>query len=665
MTTQKGIETMKSKFSLFALAFTVAVSAALAQEPTPLVTQGQDQLIAVLKSSDASRKAKADACRELAVIGGREAVPVLVGLLSNPEMNHMARYALETIPDPAVSDALRDQLGKLKGLPLVGVIGSVGVRKDPKAVEPLAALLSDSDLEVACGAARALGSIGTPAAAQALKDALSNVTEDNLLAFCEGFARCAESLAANGHRDQALEIYGEAYKDDRLPHQVRAAALRGAVLLRGMDGLPILREALHSDDYTQFAAANRIALELPGPEVNQLLCDELGKLTADQQVVVVGTLAERGDPAALNTIIAAIQNGAKAVRLASIRALARIPRAESVPTLVKLLNDGDRDAAQAAKESLAGFADPAADVAIAGLLASNRPADRLTAIDLIGRRQTRASVPDLFKAAGDASADVRVAAIKQIGELGSAGEVPKVLEVLVSTKDARDRGAAEQALTTLCAKSGGAEANGAAVSAALAKAQPEAKSSLLEVLASIGGPDALQSVSTAAKDSNSQVRGAAIRALSSWKTADAAPALFELASKATSDTDKTLTLTGYLTLAGNTDLPAPQRLDMCRQAAGLVSKTAEKNLLLAALGALPSVDALPLALPYLDDAATRDAASAAVLTIADKLLQGQTPKATAAGLVAPLQKVAQATGNADLAKRAKALAQRAATKAGQ
>ncbi len=655
---------MKSNLSLFALAFTVAVSAALAQEPTPLVTRGQDQLIAVLKT-DASRKAKADACRELAVIGGKDAVPVLVGLLPNPEMNHMARYALETMPDPAVSDTLPDQLGNLKGLPLVGVIGSLGVRKDPKAVEPLAALLADSDLEVVRAAARALGSIGTPAAAQALKDALSNVAEDNLLAFCEGFARCAESLAANGHRDQALEIYGEAYKDDRLPHQVRAAALRGAVLLRGKDGLPILREALHSEDYTQFAAANRIALEMPGAKVTQLLCDELAKLLADRQIVVIGTLAERGDPAALSVLVSSIMSGAKDVRLASIRALARIPRAESVPTLVKLLTDGDREAAQAAKESLASFADPAADVAIAALLASNRTGDRLTAIDLIGRRRTLASVPDLFKVAGDTSADVRSAALKQIGDLGGAGKVPKIIEVLVTTKDARDRGAAEQALAALCGRADHPQTFVKVIESAFVQAQPEAKTALLNVLAALGGSGALETVAAAAKDGDAQVRGAAIRALSSWKTADAAPALFELASKATNDTDKTLTLTGYLTLAANTDLPAPQRLEMCRQAAGLVSKTAEKNMLLAALGALPSLDALPLALPYLDDAATRDAASAAVLAIADKLLQGQTPKATAAGLVAPLQKVAQVTGNADLAKRAKALAQRAATKAGQ
>ena len=75
---------------------------------------------------------------------------------------------LEPIPDPSVDDALRDALGKLKGRPLVGVIGSIGVRRDSKALDALGKLLKDSDGAVAHAAARAIGSLGTPAAAKAL-----------------------------------------------------------------------------------------------------------------------------------------------------------------------------------------------------------------------------------------------------------------------------------------------------------------------------------------------------------------------------------------------------------------------------------------------------------------------------------------------------------------
>ena len=84
----------------------------------------------------------------------------------------MARYGLETIPDPAVDKALRDAAGKLQGKTLVGVIGSIGVRRDPKAVSILAKLLDAPDHDVAQAAARSLGSIGNQAAATALRNAL-------------------------------------------------------------------------------------------------------------------------------------------------------------------------------------------------------------------------------------------------------------------------------------------------------------------------------------------------------------------------------------------------------------------------------------------------------------------------------------------------------------
>jgi hypothetical protein len=56
---------------------------------------------------------------------------------------------LKPIPDPAVDEALRASLPKLKGKLLAGVIDTIGHRQDTKAVDPLVKLLSAVDLEVA------------------------------------------------------------------------------------------------------------------------------------------------------------------------------------------------------------------------------------------------------------------------------------------------------------------------------------------------------------------------------------------------------------------------------------------------------------------------------------------------------------------------------------
>jgi HEAT repeat protein len=255
-----------------------------AEQTDPTAKRQEKELIAVL-ASDAPRKEKADACRQLAMIGTKQAIAPLAALLGDEELSHMARYALEPIADPAVDEALRGALAELKRRPLVGVIGSISVRRDARAVEALTTKLEDRDAEVAQAAARALGSIGNLAAAKALREALESTRAGNQLALCEGLLRCAENLVRRGQPEQAVSIYDRLRKL-RAPHQVRAGALRGAILARGNQGLALLQHHLHDDDYILFSAAVQSALELPGSEVTEALAAELNELPADNQILI-------------------------------------------------------------------------------------------------------------------------------------------------------------------------------------------------------------------------------------------------------------------------------------------------------------------------------------------------------------------------------------------
>ena len=178
------------------------------QKPQASPKDQEAKLIAVLKS-DAPRKAKADACRELARVGTQEAVAPLAALLCNEELSHMARYGLEPIPDPAVDTALRDALGKVKGRLLVGVIGSIGVRRDPKAVPPLVKRLGDP-MPTSCRPRRgpwAGSARSTPR--PPWKKPSRAPPEANRLAVCEGLFRCADVLRAQGQRKEAQAIYDQ------------------------------------------------------------------------------------------------------------------------------------------------------------------------------------------------------------------------------------------------------------------------------------------------------------------------------------------------------------------------------------------------------------------------------------------------------------------------
>ena len=622
------------------------------QTVVPATKQQVDKLIAVLKS-DAPHKEKADACRLLALVGTKDAVAPLAALLGDEKLSHMARYGLEPIPDPAVDEALRDALGKLKGRPLVGVIGSIGVRRDVKAVEPLAKMLHDTDDQVAQAAARALGKIGNQPATRALQRALPNVSAANQLAFCEGLFRCAEALIAQGNQDQAIEIYDELRKLDA-PHQVRGGALRGAILTRGKDGIALLREHLRSKDYIMFSAAVQTAQELPDAEVTQALTAELNRLPADNQILIIQTLGKRADASASPALFALAGNSEKSVRLAAIKSLAEIGHSSAVPVLAELLNDTDSDISQAAQESLAALPGRQADDAVMAMLNSSQTGQRLAALELIGRRRMTTSIPALLKAAVDADPQVRPAALRKVGELGSDTELPELLNLLMRSETSQDLEAAERALSAVCMRADNPQSYTGKLTSLLVQARPEQKNALLRVLGVIGGTDALNAVRSAVNNPNAQVRAAAIRVLCTWKTADAAPDLLALAKGSPNSSRKTAALRGYISLVRDENLPTEEKLAMCKNAAMLIERNEEKKLLLGVLGRVPAAEALSMAMTHLDDPATRNEASFAAIAIGEKIVE-QKPGEVADAM----QKVMQATKNRNVTRRARAILSKA------
>ncbi len=191
----------------------------------------ETRLAAALKSG-ASRSAKDFICRTLKTIGTAESVPALAALLPDKDMSHMARYALERIPAPEAAAALRDALSKVSGAVKVGVIGSLGARRDAESVAGLTPLLGDADKAVACAAACALGNIGNAEAGKALSNSAKTAPEGVKAAVADGCLACAERLLADGNKAGALALYKALNTPDQ-PKHVRLAATRGVLAVAG------------------------------------------------------------------------------------------------------------------------------------------------------------------------------------------------------------------------------------------------------------------------------------------------------------------------------------------------------------------------------------------------------------------------------------------------
>jgi HEAT repeat protein len=596
----------------------------------------EDKLIAVLKS-DAPPREKADACRELARVGSKLSVPALAALLPDEKLSQMARSALEPIPDPSVDAALRGALGKLKGRLLVGVISSLGVRKDTAAIKPLATLLTETDPTVAQAAARALGSIGGPAA-RALERGLSTVSPTNQLAVCEGLFRCAEAMSDA----DATTIYDQVRALPNLPHHVRAAALRGAIRRRGAKGLPLLVEAIRTESYVPAADAIRISVDMPGPEVTQALVRELAQASQEKRLLILQALGCRGDDAAAPALVALSRSGSTNQRVAAIRSLGLLVTPSSIPMLAGLVEDPEATVSSAALAGLIGFPGHQADAAVMMLLSESDDRIRVAAIEAVSQRRMTTAAPLLLKAAGDANAGVANASFKVLGELAGVAEIPGLIDLLLQAKDVAP---AETALSAICARQPDTGSCAGPLLPGLAKAQGEPKLAMLRVLGTAGGPGALTAVRAAALDSDASVKATALRALCEWPSAEALPDLGRISATNSDPRFKLLALRGQLRLIPMQVEPDAAKLSQLKEILPLLEHPEEQRLALVILGDLPSPESLALLTPYLSSTGLKEEASVAAVAVADKIVAGHPAEVAAA------MKIVQTNGS-QLAKRA-------------
>jgi HEAT repeat protein len=644
---------------LAAAAWVVAATSAVvpAQQPPP-APGDEAQLVAVLQKPDATLFDKAKACQALALIGTQKCVPVLAGLLSDEKLAHYARFGLEPIPDPSVDEALRTALGRLQGRLLVGVIDSIGNRRDPKAVDDLKGLLASSDREVAAAAAAALGRIAAPACIEALGQALGGPANLRPAVGDACLAACDRLLAA-GKRDEAAVLYDAVRRAD-VPKYVRIAAAHGAIRARGPAAMPQLVEYLGSDDKGLFGVALAAAHELPAKEVAPALVVEFSKLkpgpeTTPKILAMISVMADVGDPAALPVVLRAAKEGAPDIRLAAIRALARLGNASAAPLLMETIAQAQDELAEAARDSLAELKGREIDDAIAAALDRTEWKARVFFIELAGERGIKSAAPALLKAADDPDLKIRLAAIRALGTTVGLDDLSAVIAKLLAATSKEETAALKDALGKACLRAPDREAAAEKVLSAMREASVASKCLLVETLGQIGGATALKAVSASARDADARIQDAATRVLGAWLSPDAAPTLLELAKSGEGNKFQIRALRGYIRIARQLGLPADQRLAMCREAFALAQRDEEKRLVLEVLGRIPSAEALAMVLPHLKSPGLKAAASTAAVSIGEKIV-GTSPAAVAKAV----QQVLKSGPDSKLENRAKVLADRAA-----
>ncbi len=618
---------IKKKHFLWCVVLIIVALAAgtMAQDrPGPIPEAKESDLISILQT-DTPKAEKAIACKLLAIYGTEQSVPTLAPLLADKELASWARTALEAIPGPAADAALRDALGKLQGRLLVGVINSIGVRRDVHAVDTLVQKLKDTNAGVASAAAVALGHIGGEQASEALTESLADAPADVRSAVAEGCILCAEWFLARDRTAEAVKLYDTVRHAD-LPEQRHLEAIRGAILARQSAGAALLIEQLRSDDKEKLGIGLRTARELPGRDVTEALAAELARLSPDRQPLLLLALADRSDSAVLPTVKKAAQSGSKNLRITAIKILIHLGDVSCVPVLLKAATEDDSELQQTATETLVRLPGKDVDADLLDRLPQARGKQQQVLIELAGQRQISGALPSVVPSLQDNDAGIRGAAVQTIGIIGQDQQTTDLVKLLEKTNNSTERAGINKALLAISGRCG-------------VKCIPHLKPLMqsrdnelhmigLHALAIIGGPEALAAVKSAIKSAEPAVQDEAVRILSTWpnnwpQDSEAGQALLMLATSAQKMSHQVLGLRGYLQyLRGNKKLSNEQKVVKIKDIRSHIKRPEERRQAIAVLAEAPSVSALELLTTLSGDPAVAEEAYSAMVQIADQDIRG-------------------------------------------
>jgi HEAT repeat protein len=621
------------------------------------------RLIAVLRASEAPVAQKARACQQLAIVGQKDAVPALAALLSHPELSSYARDALEQMPDPEAGDALRRALGDVSGVRLAGVVNSLGVRGEAKSVKALAPLVLDSSKGVTAEALLAMGRIGSEEALKAVREALLSGSPQLRSSAAEACLLGAENAMRREKPEAAAALY-DAVRGVDVDQPVRLAAIRGAILARREKGVPLLMENLASQETPFREVAMRVARELPGEGVSEALARELSAANASTRVLLLNALRDRGDEGVHEAIepLAGAESGE--VRVAALEALGEVGGRSSVPVLIRsVLRSGVPAEAEAAAESLARIRASNAERALLEAL-PNAPAEvRTRLIGILGQREAEDAAGALLREAEHADARVSRAAFEALPSVAGRGDLPEVIHVAIRSRDPAVREVAERAMYNVALKIPEAERRSDAFAEAFEKvADPEGRSSIMQVLAMLGDATAQKVIASGYESADPQVRDTALRLLTHWPDATPTPLLLRIFKNTSNEVHRTLALRGIVTLAtlwagdaresGRAASPPPREAIEWLTAANNAVRDVpeEKRIILSGLGDLNSAEGLRLLQPYVEDTDVRKEAALAAIRAAKGVTTPQ-DREIAQKL---LEKVAEANSDAEIRQQAQA-----------
>jgi HEAT repeat protein len=575
-----------------------------------------------LLGTNATFEAREFACEQLGIIGSEAALPHLSGMLQDPETAGIACLALTTYPPGRADRILRDGVKFASGTARIQILNTLGDRRDPKAVDVLSEQVYNPNKAIAEAAISALGKIGTPAAWKAIRAVKANPGRSLTGAVDEAMLRCADAMLSDGETKQAKAIYEELLANSENV-AARRRALSALLRLDKDGGEKRILEVLAGEDNALKPVAIARIPSVPDTDATERFANEMHHLRPQDQALMIDSLAARNDDAARLELAKSLSLPEPMVRRAAIVALGRIGDPYFASLLARAAgatSDAEESrAVETALISLKGGTET--DRRLLAELKNSTPKARVALIGALSNRQGAAANGMLLEEADNSDPSVAKATFRALAKTGGDAEAASVVSKLVSLRDDGVRNEAKSTARQLLAKMNNSSRCSTVVREALSRATiPENRAALLGLLPACGDADALDALKTSTKDSDEQVRTAAVRSLADWPDDSVWDTLAALYLKPDSGACRKAAFDGLVRLLGEQNAhPDPKLIARYRALFSAVRTETEFKLLLGVLSGAADPDALALVLPLLSNTTVHSEAAAAARKIVESI----------------------------------------------
>ena len=360
----------------------------------------------------------------------------------------------------------------------------------------------------------------------------------------------------------------------------------------------------------------QVRSEAKGEAATKQFAAQLKELSPEAAVGLLSALADRGDQAAREEIIALLDASDNAsIRVAGIRSLGALGGADDAARIVEIITSGPEAEQQAAKVSLVNLQGSGVAQAIVQQMKQAPAETQVELMKVLTTRRALDTIPALVATAKGKDPKTRAAAMAALGQLASEEHVPDMVQGVLKASKGAERAAAEKNVMFVCQRIGDLDQRAVALLAAMDDLNESDRAILLTTLGRVGGPQALEVVEAALNDRKQHSAG--LRALCNWPDASVAPQLIEVVKTDKHRGHATTALRALIRIAplpdGRSD---QQKLDLLKQAMELCQRDDERILVLKRASAIRLPETLRFVLPYLDQPKFKEQACESIVELA-------------------------------------------------